>query len=309
MLVCLSYFFLSRVEVYRGGEYLLLRERDSRCRLRVICKDQPGIIKSVSEFLFLHDANIVESNQYTSEDDNLFFMRIEFEIPSVGSLIYRLRSEFAEIADRFVMDYHFELSNRRKQLVIFVSREEHCLRELLWQWEIGHLHADIRMVISNHDDARFLVESLGIPFHYLPVRPDTKAMIEEKQLNLIGKQVDFIVLARYMQILSPHFLAAFPNRIINIHHSFLPAFVGCNPYEQAYHRGVKLIGATAHYVTEELDEGPIIEQQVLRVSHRDSVHDLKRIGQNVERSTLFQAVKWHVEDRILVHRNKTIVLV
>jgi formyltetrahydrofolate deformylase len=211
------------------------------------------------------------------------------------------------VAAKFQMNWSISRADRIKRLAVFVSKEDHCMRELLWQWQAGDLNAEIAMVISNHQDMRALVESFGIPFYHVPVTSETKDQAERHHLELIKDQVDVIVLARYMQIISPQFIAYFPNRIINIHHSFLPAFVGGKPYAQAYNRGVKIIGATAHYVTDELDGGPIIEQDVQRVSHRDNVDDLKRIGRHIERIVLARAVAWHAEDRILVHGNKTVV--
>jgi formyltetrahydrofolate deformylase len=201
-----------------------------------------------------------------------------------------------------------EQASKKKRLAIFVSKEDHCLLELLWQQKAGHLDAEFAIVVSNHRDVQGIVEEMGIPFHYLPVNSSNKKEMESLQIELIQKNnVDVIVLARYMQILSPEFTKTFPNQIINIHHSFLPAFIGANPYARAYDRGVKLIGATAHYVTDELDEGPIIEQDVQRVNHRDQLEDLKKIGKYIERTVLAQAVKWHVEDRVLTYGNKTIV--
>lgn len=206
------------------------------------------------------------------------------------------------------MDWKFTYVFDIKKMAIFVSKELHCLLETLWEWQNGDLMTDIALVISNHEDARSLVEPLGIPFYHIPANKDIRAQAEEQQLQLLEEyEVDFIALARYMQILTPNFVAAHPKKIINIHHSFLPAFVGAKPYERAYERGVKLIGATSHYVTNDLDEGPIIEQDIHRVDHRDNVEDLKKIGRSIERNVFTRAIKWHLEDRILVHRNKTIV--
>lgn len=237
----------------------------------------------------------------------MFFMRIEFDLGQLHDNLAQLKQDFAVIAAKFEMKWDIYPLNRKKKLAIFVSKEDHCLVELLWQWQAGDLDAEISMVISNHPDNKEYVESFGIPFHHIPVTPDTKREAEQKQLELVDGKVDLIVLARYMQILSPALIEPYRNRIINIHHSFLPAFVGGKPYAQAYDRGVKIIGATAHYVTEELDGGPIIEQDVQRVSHRDDVSELKRIGRTIERVVLARAVKWHIEDRILVHQNKTVV--
>ena len=234
-------------------------------------------------------------------------MRVEFDLPELSSHLPQLQADFRKVAEQFQMEWSISDVSRRKKLAIFVSKEDHCLVELLWQWQAGDLDADIGLVVSNHPDMREYVESFGIPYHHIPVTADTKKEAEARQLEVIGEDIDVIILARYMQIISPTFIEHYRNRIINIHHSFLPAFVGGKPYAQAYSRGVKLIGATAHYVTEELDGGPIIEQDVERVSHRDDVPELKRIGRTIERVVLARAVKWHVEDRILVHENKTVV--
>lgn len=206
------------------------------------------------------------------------------------------------------MTWSLTLASELKRVAIFVSKELHCLHELIWEWQTGNLMAEIAVVISNHEEARELVERLNIPFHYMKANKDIRAEVEKKQLELLEQyDVDVIVLARYMQILTPDFVSAHPNRIINIHHSFLPAFIGANPYKRAYERGVKLIGATSHYVTNDLDEGPIIEQDIERVDHRDNAEALKNIGRTIERSVLARAVKWHLEDRVIVHENKTIV--
>jgi len=274
----------------------------------ISCPDRPGIVAAVSGFLARQGANIVQSDQYTVDPrGGMFFIRIEFDLERLSERLEQLRQDFEPIAREFSMQWRIVSAGRRKRLAIMVSKEDHCLMELLWQWKAGDLNADIAMVISNHPDLQGLVESFGLPFYHIPVTPETKAEAEERQLELLGDNIDAVVLARYMQILSPRFVERFRNRIINIHHSFLPAFVGGNPYKQAFDRGVKLIGATAHYVTEELDAGPIIEQDVQRVSHRDSVEDLKRIGRTIERVVLARAVSWHVEDRIIVFENKTVV--
>lgn len=278
-----------------------------RARMLISCPDGPGIVAAVSHFLHQHGANIVQSDQYTMDPEGgMFFMRIEFDLTQLESRLAGLQQDFAEIADKFELKWQIYPLSHKKKLAIFVSKEDHCLVELLWQWQAGDLDAEITMVVSNHPDMKEYVESFGITYHYIPVTPETKAEAEERQLELVNGQVDLIVLARYMQIVSPALIEPYRNRIINIHHSFLPAFVGGKPYAQAYNRGVKIIGATAHYVTEELDGGPIIEQDVQRVSHRDDVNELKRIGRTIERVVLARAVKWHIEDRILVHQNKTV---
>lgn len=283
------------------------RVGENRARLLVSCPDRPGIIAAVTQFLASAGCNILEADQHTSPSTAMFFMRIEFEHVAVSSHLQNLRDTFASVATEFQMNWQMESVSRRKRVAVFVSKELHCLTELLWQWQAGDLFADISMVVSNHDAAEETVRTFGIPFYHLPISAETKLAVEAKQRELLGANTDLIVLARYMQILSPEFAERFPRRIINIHHSFLPSFIGKQPYERAFERGVKLIGATAHYVTADLDAGPIIEQDVHRITHRHEVDDLKRIGRHVERTVLARAVRWHLEDRILTHGNKTVV--
>ncbi|MGG1555822.1 formyltetrahydrofolate deformylase [Paenibacillus ferrarius] len=283
-------------------------EWKNRARMLISCPDQPGIVAAVSQFLYEYGANIVQSDQYTMDPEGgMFFIRIEFDLEDLADRVEKLRQDFSVIADKLSMSWSLSLASQKKRIAIFVSKEDHALLELLWHWRAGDLNADIAMVVSNHPDMRELVEPFGIPYHHIPVTAATKAEAEQKQLEVVGDKVDTIILARYMQIVSPTFIKHYANRIINIHHSFLPAFVGGKPYAQAHNRGVKIIGATAHYVTEELDGGPIIEQDVQRVSHRDNVEDLKRIGRHIERIVLARAVAWHVDDRVIVHNNKTVV--
>ena len=280
----------------------------NRGRLLVACPDRPGIVASVSRFLFEAGANVVHSDQHSTDPyGGEFFLRVEFELPNLLSRLDELEAGFAPIAAAYGMEWRFSAAAIRKRLALFASREEHCLLELLWRHRAGDLNADIRLIISNHDEIGRIVEPWNVPFHFTPVSPGTKAEAEMQQRQLLDGTVDVIVLARYMQILSPTFVDDWPNRIINIHHSFLPAFAGASPYGQAFKHGVKLIGATAHYVTADLDAGPIIEQDVQRVDHRQTIDDLRRIGRQVERAVLARAVIWHVEDRILVHGNKTLV--
>ncbi len=281
---------------------------NSRGRLLVSCPDRPGIVAAISTFLFERGANIVHSDQHSTDPfGGRFFLRVEFELPGLSQRVEELEREFSRIAVRYRMDFRISLADVKKRLAVFASREDHGLLELLWQQRSGDLRADIAMVISNHEATGDLVEPWNVAFHHIPVTPNTRLEAEQRQLTLVSGGVDLIVLARYMQILSPAFVESWRNRIINIHHSFLPAFVGANPYAQAADRGVKLIGATAHYVTIELDAGPIIEQDVYRVDHRFTTRDLRRVGRQIERSVLARAVTWHVEDRIIVDGNKTIV--
>lgn len=295
-------YIKERIEAFKKAS-------QNRGRLLIDCPDQPGIVAAVSEFLYKQGANIIESSQYsTNPEGGRFFIRFVFECPNLKEKANEIEAQFQPIAKRFSMDFKFTYVFEVKKMAIFVSKELHCLLELLWEWQSGDLMTDIALVVSNHEDAREIVEPLGIPYYHVPANKDIRAEAEAKQMKLLEEfDIDVIVLARYMQILTPNFVAAHPNRIINIHHSFLPAFVGAKPYERAYDRGVKLIGATSHYVTNDLDEGPIIEQDIERVNHRNDVEDLKKIGRSIERSVLARAVKWHLEDRILVHRNKTIV--
>ncbi|MDH4616304.1 formyltetrahydrofolate deformylase [Brevibacillus sp. AY1] len=289
-------------------EWLAYKQKNKdRARMLISCEDRAGIVAAVSNFLFAQGANIVQSDQYTTDPETgRFFMRIEFDLVNLTDRLEGLKDAFWPIAENYGMEWYLVEAKKRKKVAIFVSKEDHCLLELLWRWKSGELHADIAVVISNHEDMRETVESFGIPYHCIPVTKENKAEAEEAQLAA-AQGVDLIILARYMQILSPRFLEDYAMRIINIHHSFLPAFVGAKPYEQAYRRGVKLIGATAHYVTEELDAGPIIEQDVQRVSHQEDVEMLKQLGRQVERTVLARAVGWHLEDRVLEYGNKTIV--
>ncbi|WP_263284471.1 formyltetrahydrofolate deformylase [Alcanivorax limicola] len=280
-------------------------------RLLITCPDQPGIISAVSTFLYHHGANITDFDQHASDPDSgTFFLRMEFQTPGLDCSWDTLKNAFeSRVARQYGMDWQLTLAAQKKRMAIMVSRHDHALMELLWRTMGGDLPATISMVISNHDDLRGEVERFGIPYHHIPVTADNKAEAEQQALSLLEGQADLVVLARYMQILSPAFVAQHPHRIINIHHSFLPAFVGANPYQQAWERGVKLIGATSHYVTDDLDQGPIIEQNVARVSHRHGPADLKALGQDVERSVLLRAVRWHLEDRVIVDGNKTVVFV
>jgi formyltetrahydrofolate deformylase len=274
-------------------------------RLLLACPDRPGLIATVSGFLAEAGLNIVDVDQHSTAAGR-FFMRMAFDSPAAderGALEERF---VREIAGPFEMDHSFSESNRQKRVAVMVSREDHCLSDLLWRRRNGHLGGEIALVISNHEDLRAEVEAVGLPFHHVPVSRATKEDAERRALELIG-DVDLLVLARYMQILSPAFLEALDAPAINIHHSFLPAFVGADPYARAHERGVKLIGATAHYVTAELDAGPIIDQDVVRVGHQDEVPDLVRIGRDVERLVLARAVTAHLEDRVLLDGGRTVV--
>ena len=272
-------------------------------RLLVTCADRPGIISAVSGFLAAAGANIVRSDQYSTDPaGGTFFLRME--VTGAGT---ELAEGFAEVARPFDMDWRMWDAEVPKRVAILVSREDHCLQELLWRRRRGALDAELVLVASNHEDLRGDVEAHRVPYHHVPVAPGTKPASEARLLELLHGGCDLVVLARYMQILSGDFLERVGVPVINIHHSFLPAFAGAAPYTQARERGVKLIGATAHYVTEELDAGPIIEQDVIRVSHRDDVSALTRLGSDIERLVLARAVQWHCEDRVLRHGDTTVV--
>lgn len=284
----------------------------SIARLLITCPDRPGIVASVTQFIFSHGANITQLDQHSTDPEGgALFMRLEFQTPHLDLGREALETAFGKVvAGPFGMEWSLRYAWPPKRLAVMVSRHEHCLMELLWRWSSGELPCEIAMVISNHPDLREQVERFGVPFHHVPVPPkdpEGKARAEEKALSLMQGKADGVVLARYMQILSPEFLAAMPGRVINIHHSFLPAFIGADPYRQAFERGVKIIGATAHYVTRELDAGPIIAQDVAHVSHRHGVEELKELGRDLERQVLARAVRAHLEDRIIVHGNKTVV--
>lgn len=296
-------------KIYEHHLQTLQQKYYNRAHLLISCEDQPGIVAAVSNFLFEQGANIITSDQYSTDPTGgQFFIRIDFSCESLMEKEQQLEERFQTIANTFNMNYQFIYPYHIKKLAIFVSKEDHCLLELLWERQSGELLGNIAVVISNHESMKEAVEGGGIPFHYIPVSKENKKEAEKVQLELLKQyEIDVIVLARYMQILSPQFIDKYPNKIINIHHSFLPAFVGAKPYERAYERGVKLIGATSHYVTNDLDEGPIIEQDVERVNHKDQTDDLKRIGRSIERRVLAKAVKWHLEDRVIVYGNKTIV--
>ena len=267
------------------------------------------MVAAVSHFLFDHGANIIHSDQHSTErGEGVLFMRTEFRLEDLGTRGQVLEQDFKAIAGRFGMQWRLSYVSRRKRLGVFVSRADHALLELLWQQTAGDLPADIVVVVSNHTNNAEMVKRQGVPFFHVPISAATKPEAEAEEHRILAEyNVDVIVLARYMQVLSADFLNRYPARIINIHHGFLPAFVGANPYQAAYDRGVKLIGATAHYVTEDLDAGPIIEQDVLRIDHRHDTEDLRRLGRYIERVVLARAVGWHVEDRVLLHGNKTIV--
>jgi formyltetrahydrofolate deformylase len=279
-------------------------------RLLISCEDRPGIVAAVSGFLSANGLNIIDLDQHSTDPEGgRFFMRLEFHAGHLRERPEELERRFGEvIGGPWGMDWKLRYADGLRRTAILVSRFDHALLELLWRASRGELETELALVISNHEDLRGAVDHFGVPFHHVPVEGG-RAEAERRMLELLDGEVDLVVLARYMQILSGDFVSRFPNAIITIHHSFLPASAGGSPYRQAWERGVKLIGATAHYVTEELDAGPIIEQDVVRVSHRRSAGDMRDLGRDLERQVLARAVRWHLEDRILVHENRTVVFV
>ncbi|MFN3996788.1 formyltetrahydrofolate deformylase [Algoriphagus sp.] len=277
--------------------------------LLIQCPDQKGIVSEVSRFLYSYNGNILEVDQHVDEEMGLFFMRAAWELDSFLLKKEEIIAKFKdEVGQKFGMEFKLYFNFPKPRMAIFVSKLSHCLFDILGRHHAGQLEVDIPLVISNHSDLKSIVEAFGIPFFHIPVNSSNKASAESEQLKLLKEhQVDFVVLARYMQIILGDFIKNFPNRIINIHHSFLPAFVGARPYHAAYERGVKIIGATAHYVTEELDAGPIIEQEVARVRHHNTIPELVQIGQDVEKVTLSKAIKYHVDRKVMAFRNKTII--
>ena len=272
------------------------------------CPDRKGLVAAIAEFLYAHGANILHADQHQDQDASQFFMRVEWALADFDLSPEALREQFAPVAERLQMNWRVDYSSVPPKVAIFVSRYLHCLADLLYRHQIGELPCTIPLVVGNHPDAKPLAEFYGIPFYSVPVESGGKAAAEQRQLELLEKHgVGLVVLARYMQVLSPEFVARYPRRIINVHHSFLPAFSGARPYHAAFQRGVKLIGATSHYVTEILDDGPIIEQDVTRISHRDQLDHLVQKGRDLERVVLSRAVRWHLDHRILVYGNKTVV--
>lgn len=276
--------------------------------LLISCPDRKGLVAAIANFLYTYNANILHADQHQDDAGGLFLMRVEWDLADFTLDISAFSAAFTPIAERFGMDWRLELSSERPRVAIFVSKYDHCLVDLLHRWQAKELWCDIPLIISNHEDCRRVAEFYGIDYRVMPVNKENKAEAEAAQRALLAEQgINLIVLARYMQVLSAEFTAAFPRQIINIHHSFLPAFEGAKPYHRAHERGVKLIGATSHYVTEILDDGPIIEQDVTRVSHRDTVEDLIQKGRDLERVVLSRAVRWHLDHRVLVYGHKTVI--
>jgi formyltetrahydrofolate deformylase len=285
-----------------------VRNGDDVARLLVSCPDRHGIVAAVSAGIAEAGANIVSSEQHSTDPEaGSFFLRMEVHLEGLAGKWSQLEASMEQIAAEFEMEWSLRLAATRKRVALFVSRHDHCLLDLLWRWRRGELPMDVVAVVSNHPDLEADVRSFGVPYHHVPVSAETKAEAEARELDLLHGLVDLVVLARYMQVLSGDFLRRIGAPVINIHHSFLPAFVGADPYVRAHERGVKLIGATAHYATEELDAGPIIEQDVARVSHRQDPDELALIGRDIERLVLARAVSWHLDDRVVVDGTRTVV--
>ncbi|MFZ0733374.1 MAG: formyltetrahydrofolate deformylase [Candidatus Sulfotelmatobacter sp.] len=276
--------------------------------LLLSCPDRKGEVATIADFIFRHGGNILHADEHGDAESGLFLMRVEFDPRDFDIDLADFGKHFSPIAEAFHMKWHLAQSSQRQRMIILVSKFDHCLVDLLYRHNSGELACDIPLIISNHTDNQPVADFYNIPYAVIPVSKDNKQAAETQLQSLIEQhKPDFMVLARYMQILSNEFVKRYPQRVINIHHSFLPAFVGARPYHQAFERGVKLIGATSHYVTEVLDDGPIIEQDVVRVSHRDTVDDLIRKGRDLEKVVLSRAVRWHVENRVLLYGNKTVV--
>lgn len=282
--------------------------KETSAILLISCKDQKGITAGVTNFIYGHGGNILHADQHIDDQSNTFFMRIEWSLSGFALERKEIAKHFEKIAKTFAMSWELNFSDQKPKVAIFVSKHLHCLYDLLYRYKADQLNCSIPLIVSNHPDAKALAKDFGIEFKEFYIARENKIGEEKKQLNLLKEhKIELIVLARYHQILSGQFIKEYPNRIINIHHSFLPAFAGKDPYRQAYQKGVKIIGATSHYTTENLDEGPIIEQDTARISHRHSVEDLKRLGQDLEKIVLGRAVRWHLDRKILVYNNKTVV--
>lgn len=276
--------------------------------LLISCPDRKGLVASITDFIFRHGGNILHLDQHVDAEENVFFMRVEWDLAQFTIPRDEIGAQFSPVAERFDMDWRLHFSDLVQRMALFVSRQGHCLHDLLGRWQSGELQVEIPVIVSNHPDMGPVAEKFGIPYHLFSIDSASKQEQEAAQFALLQSlNVDFVVLARYMQILTGSFIGHYPQRIINIHHSFLPAFAGARPYHQAYERGVKIIGATSHYVTAELDAGPIIEQDVVRITHKDAVADMVRKGKDLEKTVLARAIWYHLQHRVLVYGNKTVV--
>jgi formyltetrahydrofolate deformylase len=293
----------------RWKDQVIVTQTETRsATLLISCPDQRGLVAAVTAFIAAHSGNILHLDQHVDADENVFFMRVEWDLNGFAVAPEGVEAAFAPIAAQFGMTWELRFSWNIPRMAVFVSKESHCLYDILSRVQSGEWRVQIPVIVSNHPDLGEVASKFDIPFALTPVSKDTKPQAEAQQLALMEKyQPDFIVLARYMQIISADFVTRYPNRIINIHHSFLPAFIGARPYQRAHERGVKIIGATSHYVTADLDAGPILEQDVIRVNHRDSVADLIRKGKDVEKLVLARAIRYHLDNRVLVYNNKTVI--
>jgi len=286
-----------------------MKTQDKKTTILLLsCKDQKGLVFKITNFIFKIGGNIIDLNEHVDSVESLFFVRIAFELENAAINEKELSSEFEVLGDEFNANWEIHYEEKKQNIAIFVSKYDHCLQEILWRHSLNEFNIEIQAIFSNHNNLRHLADQSNIAFHYFEITKESKLEVEQNQIEILKRlNIDTVVLARYMQILSPDFVKEFPNKIINIHHSFLPAFIGGNPYKQAFERGVKIIGATSHYVTNTLDEGPIIEQDIIRISHNDSIKDLIRKGRDLERLVLARALLFHTQDRILVDGKKTIV--
>ena len=282
-------------------------EKLSTATLLVSCPDRPGLVAKIANFIYANGGNIIHADQHTDFSTGLFLNRVEWQLDGFNLPSEAIATAFNAIAKPLDAQWQIHFSDTIPRMAIWVSKQNHCLLDLLWRWQAKELQAEIPLIISNHTSLEAIAKQFEIDFYHIPITKENKLAQEQKELALLKKyQIDLVILAKYMQILSPDLVASFPN-IINIHHSFLPAFPGAKPYHRAYDRGVKIIGATAHYVTKDLDEGPIIEQEVVHVSHRDNVSDFIRKGKDLEKLVLSRAVRWHLDHRVLVYGNRTVV--
>ncbi len=276
--------------------------------LLITCPDQKGIVAALSNFIYRKNGNIVHSDQHTDMETGIFFIRIEWELNGFSLKRSEILPAMSGIFKKFKMNYSLHFTDKKENVAIFVSKEGHCLNDLIYRFENNEFNGNLKLIISNHDFLQNIANKHGIPYYHFPISTENKLEAEKNEIALLRKnKIHLIILAKYMRILSENFVSLYKNKIINIHHSFLPAFVGQKPYHQAYERGVKIVGATSHYVTPELDEGPIIDQGVVRISHRDSIHEIIRKGRDIEKLTLARAVRLHLEHKILVYNNKTII--
>ena len=294
---------------YSAGNRKLVKRMMTTAKLLLHCPDKPGILAEVTDFITVNKGNIIYLDQYVDHVENIFFMRIEWELKDFLVPQEKIEDYFRTLyGQKYEMDFRLYFSDVKPRMAIFVSKLSHCLFDMLARYTAGEWNVEIPLIISNHPDLQHVAERFGIPFYLFPITKETKEEQERKEMELLAKhKITFIVLARYMQVISEQMINAYPNKIINIHHSFLPAFVGAKPYHAAFQRGVKIIGATSHYVTTELDAGPIIEQDVVRITHKDSIEDLVNKGKDLEKIVLSRAVQKHIERKVLAYKNKTVI--